>query len=315
MKIPKFLLPLAISALASAATAFDGFSIPWEHAVTFSKASSSDSYEVPTGPFRDGGIKSVRIEGGVDIMVVNIPGELSTLQLLSGMRESLTGLGFRELYSCDSRNCGGYDFRANAGIVAVPEMFVDLGDFRFLSAYRGIGGADEYATVFASRSAKSGYAQIVFASSGSEIQSGDGSAQFRVETGNSQRSDDTALVELLASRGYATFQKLVFESGSPNLGDNEFAELADLAVFLKANPKVSAILVGHTDAEGTLEINLEISKKRAQSVLDRLVSVHGVDSARLSAEGIGFLAPRASNFQPDGRERNRRVEIVLVRPK
>jgi OOP family OmpA-OmpF porin len=74
-------------------------------------------------------------------------------------------------------------------------------------------------------------------------------------------------------------------------------------------------LVGHTDAQGTLDNNIALSKKRATSVLNRLVEKHGVDANQLTAEGMGYLSPIASNLSAEGREANRRVEAVLLNTK
>ena len=72
------------------------------------------------------------------------------------------------------------------------------------------------------------------------------------------------------------------------------------------------VLVGHTDAEGALEGNIALSKRRATAVMERLVSVYGVEAAQVSADGVGFLSPLASNLTADGRAQNRRVEVVLT---
>ena len=71
-------------------------------------------------------------------------------------------------------------------------------------------------------------------------------------------------------------------------------------------------LVGHTDAQGSLDANIALSKRRAQAVADRLVAGHGVARAQLQAEGMGWLAPVATNLTPEGREANRRVEAVVL---
>ena len=72
------------------------------------------------------------------------------------------------------------------------------------------------------------------------------------------------------------------------------------------------MLVGHTDAVGALEGNIRLSKKRAEAVMRRLIDGYGVDPVQLSAEGIGYLSPRASNATEEGRRLNRRVEVVLL---
>jgi outer membrane protein OmpA-like peptidoglycan-associated protein len=71
-------------------------------------------------------------------------------------------------------------------------------------------------------------------------------------------------------------------------------------------------LVGHTDSVGGLSGNIALSKRRAQSVRQRLIDTHGVDPSRLDAEGMGYLSPAASHLTPEGREANRRVEVIVL---
>lgn len=73
------------------------------------------------------------------------------------------------------------------------------------------------------------------------------------------------------------------------------------------------MVVGHTDDEGTLEYNMKLSSQRANSVVRYLTEEHGIDGSRLISAGVGFLAPVATNESPDGRARNRRVELVKSR--
>ncbi|MBC7180553.1 MAG: OmpA family protein, partial [Roseovarius sp.] len=88
--------------------------------------------------------------------------------------------------------------------------------------------------------------------------------------------------------------------------------LVALAAFLRAAPATRVALVGHTDSTGGLEPNSALSRARAEAVLTRLIEQHGVAPAQVEAHGIGYLAPIAPNTSPEGRERNRRVEVVLL---
>ncbi len=98
----------------------------------------------------------------------------------------------------------------------------------------------------------------------------------------------------------------------PSSGAGDFASLTGLAAYLAANPDARVTIVGHTDATGALDGNVVLSRRRAQSVVDRLVQDYGVAAGRLSAEGAGYLAPRASNLTEAGRAENRRVEAILT---
>ena len=98
---------------------------------------------------------------------------------------------------------------------------------------------------------------------------------------------------------------LTFESGSALLGQGQFGSLAALAAYLKENPQRTIALVGHTDASGNLATNIALSTARAASVRDRLIRDFGIPAAQVSAEGVGYLAPRDSNLTQEGRARQK----------
>ncbi len=75
---------------------------------------------------------------------------------------------------------------------------------------------------------------------------------------------------------------------------------------------IRIMLVGHTDSVGGLDPNIALSRDRAASVRQRLIDAYGVAPNRLEAQGMGYLAPIASNLTAQGRETNRRVEAVLL---
>jgi outer membrane protein OmpA-like peptidoglycan-associated protein len=88
--------------------------------------------------------------------------------------------------------------------------------------------------------------------------------------------------------------------------------LGAIAAMLTANPDLRLAVVGHTDAEGTHEHNLDLSKQRADTVIAALIETHGIAEDRLFAAGASFLSPVASNDSAAGRALNRRVELVRV---
>jgi OOP family OmpA-OmpF porin len=105
---------------------------------------------------------------------------------------------------------------------------------------------------------------------------------------------------------------LVFASGSSSLTEGAYPSLASLAAWLKENPGLTIAVVGHTDASGGLEGNIALSRKRAQSVRERLIANYDVPAKRVEAEGVGYLSPRASNLTEEGRQMNRRVEVMMT---
>lgn len=87
-------------------------------------------------------------------------------------------------------------------------------------------------------------------------------------------------------------------------------ELDQWAIFFEENPPMTASIYGYADSTGPTEYNLNLSAKRAQAVVNYLVK-KGVAPERLTAKGFGESQPVAPNSTPEGRQKNRRVELNL----
>ena len=70
-------------------------------------------------------------------------------------------------------------------------------------------------------------------------------------------------------------------------------------------------MVGHTDNNGGLEPNFDLSKRQAAAAKDALAKQFGIAGERLTTNGVSYLAPVSTNTTDDGRAKNRRVELVL----
>lgn len=101
-----------------------------------------------------------------------------------------------------------------------------------------------------------------------------------------------------------------FETGSSVIKKSSYADLDRLVEILKKHPEVKARVEGHTDNTGNAAKNLQLSKDRAKSVADYLIS-HGEPADHISSEGYGITRPVATNDTKEGRAKNRRVEIVI----
>ncbi len=91
--------------------------------------------------------------------------------------------------------------------------------------------------------------------------------------------------------------------------NNLFDSLADV---LKANPSWKLSILGHTDSLGSKEYNEELSYARAKEVADRLLAA-GVSKKQIFIKGYGFKHPLSRNDSEEGRQRNRRVEMVILK--
>src|SRR5262245_12934859 len=102
----------------------------------------------------------------------------------------------------------------------------------------------------------------------------------------------------------------MFGSDGISLNPADDHILTQVADKLKACPNAHATINGYTDNTGTEGINIPLSSQRAGTVADFLVA-HGVAREHLVIKGLGSINPIASNDTPDGRAKNRRVEIVV----
>lgn len=303
-------LALLFLCLASAAQAAPTLSMPPSAARTAEEETQMGSYAVPVGPWANGSIETIAAEGEITQTAWRIrDGDITTMAILARLRDQLQAEGFEVLFECATDACGGFDFRFGTEVLPEPDMHVDLGDFRFLSALREGDAAPDYVSLLVSRSSDSGFVQMTRVGATLPAPLPIAAARF---TARDAQPSPGSLGDELTTVGKVVLDDLDFATGATELGAGRFASLAALADFLKANPDKSVALVGHTDAEGSLSGNVAVSRKRAQSVLDRLVSVHGVNPAQLSADGVGFLSPLASNLTSEGRTRNRRVEAMIT---
>ena len=88
--------------------------------------------------------------------------------------------------------------------------------------------------------------------------------------------------------------------------------MKSIADVLKENPDVRIKIVGHTDSDGENAINLDLSQRRAISVMNELVKVFGIDASRMETDGMGETKPIAPNDTPSNKALNRRVEFVKL---
>ena len=284
---------------------FPGPAVP-----TANKQEELTSYRMPVGPWTATGTPTTLTEGALDQTAwrIDAPG-LTTLQLMAPLRDQLTTAGFTPIYECETTACGGFDFRYGTDVLSEPAMHVDLGDFRYLAASRKTRAGAEHVSLFVSRSAASGFVQMIRIGAVPPPQvTASTKTPLAQPVGTAASPGDIGAK--LESGGALVLEDLMFPSGTSELAEGDYLSLAALAAWLRANPTRPVALVGHTDASGALDTNIALSRKRAQAVRQRLIESFALPPEQIIAEGVGYLAPRDSNLTEDGRMKNRRVEVV-----
>jgi OOP family OmpA-OmpF porin len=108
-------------------------------------------------------------------------------------------------------------------------------------------------------------------------------------------------------------EKIQFEVNKAVIKDASFSLLHDIGEVIKQNPHLKKISIeGHASAEGDAKRNKKLSDERSKAVLEFLAKKEGIDAARMTAKGWGVEKPIAPNDSEDGREKNRRVEFLVL---
>ena len=247
---------------------------------------------------REKGISRLDFRGRPTTKVFQIDGTSLTLdQMLQPIITHLNDKQFSiELY-CNTSVCGGFKFSKKLTVANPPFMLVNVANYSVITAVKNSSAI----SLVASKLGNTIYLQILSIGT----------------TNNDLILQDQEPVKdnysfKLKEDGAIVLDDLIYRSGSADLGPGPFESLSALANFLKATPSSSIILVGHSDAIGELRKNIELSRNRAQAVVERLIKDYGIDQSRISAQGIGFLSPKTNNSTERSRKKNRRVEAILI---
>jgi len=307
-------LALLFAALTALPAAALDLALPDNSTLAREDIEAPGTYPLPIAPWAGGTLPTLEVSGRVTTQAWRIDASgATTLQVIAPLAAQLAGTGYETLFRCNGQGCGGFDFRFSTPVLPAPDMFVDLFDYRFLSARRRSGASNaspEYVTLLVSRSTDTAYIQLIHVAP-------DGAAALAVATDQRSASFPASpapedLQAALQTAGRVILDDLDFGTGAARLGAGPFPSLTALAAYLKADEIRRIALVGHTDVTGGFETNAALSLLRAELVAARLRDTYGVPAEQLEARGVAYLAPVASNISAEGREANRRVEAVLI---
>jgi outer membrane protein OmpA-like peptidoglycan-associated protein len=118
------------------------------------------------------------------------------------------------------------------------------------------------------------------------------------------------LYDALSEAGRVATQGIYFDTGSDRIRPESTPTLKEIGEMLKEHADLKLTIEGHTDNVGGADANKALAEKRAAAVKSFLVASYGVDASRLQTAGFGDQEPVAPNTTPEGRQQNRRVELV-----
>jgi OOP family OmpA-OmpF porin len=109
-----------------------------------------------------------------------------------------------------------------------------------------------------------------------------------------------------------TLDNVFFDTGLATLKPASYKALNDLIEVMKLKPTLVIEIAGHTDNTGTKEINMKLSQDRADAVRNYLIN-HGIAANRVTAKGYGDTEPVADNSTDEGKQKNRRTEVRIMK--
>ncbi|MEO1032710.1 MAG: OmpA family protein [Bacteroidota bacterium] len=116
----------------------------------------------------------------------------------------------------------------------------------------------------------------------------------------------------LMAEGRISTNGILFDSGSANIQPRSLGIVRQISQVLMQDQNIKLNIIGHTDSDGSDDVNLKLSKERADAVKEALVNLYNISKDRLTTEGKGETQPVGDNTTTDGKAQNRRVEFVKI---
>jgi OmpA-OmpF porin, OOP family len=281
------------------------------------RAPQFDEYVLPLGPATNSDSpayeKSKPVEGLVSYYTYLAPAGRSPAELFRNYKQEFQRLGIEVQYEKNAGQDGGFG-----------HTFDKIASDSDLSQILAYDEEDERLLVGKSRDAKPSY-YVVFVTAYKDgviphrlegrIAKGRALAQLVVVSADVMEKKMTFvnaddMKQAIQDSGKVALYGLYFDTDKDAVKSESQPTLAEIAKLLKSEPSLRLHVVGHTDNQGKADYNLDLSRRRAASVVGELTRNYGIAANRLDAFGCGIYSPVASNEAEVGRAKNRRVELV-----
>lgn len=263
-----------------------------------------NEYTIPLGKFvGDKFSSSAQLEGDVTSLVYVIPKGRSTLEVMRNYEKEQKANGYTSLLAIAGSDADRIQYSANPKF---DRAYGKDGQFR-LNVWKGIRKeGDVHIVLFALES--------LFGDSIMNVEKGQTLLFADVLVKKPMEADKLVgakeMADQIAETGRVALYGIFFDTNKTDLKPESEPTLQEMATLMKSQPMLKLLVVGHTDNVGTFASNTDLSQRRAQAVVNMLISKHGIAKERLTPVGDSFSAPVASNKTEEGRAKNRRVELV-----
>ena len=300
-----------------------------------------DELKLPLGPLKPVADKSKRdahnnmvfeptqsktLEGKRSHIVYLLPANVSPLQAVRNYQNDATAKGGKTLFECKSPDCGGDGTRSSEGGGGDQSLAMILTPANRIKDKAFTNGS----CAQTSRTGEQRYAALELPTSNAFISvlayTLDGGTYCKafenrtivvvdvLELKAMEQKMVTVKAEEMAqsitTNGRVALYGLYFDSGKADVKPESKDTLEQIARLLAGTPTLKLLVVGHTDNVGEFASNTDLSKRRADAVINVLATQYKADRKRLTPVGVSFASPIAPNTSEDGKAKNRRVELV-----
>ncbi len=269
------------------------------------------------------------LEGAYTRIGYLIPADRSPLEVLRNYQDEIKSQGGKILYECKGVECGGDPAKSSYGgggdmslamYLFPPERVTEphgsnaycalaekITDQRYTAAELPASGAHisvlTYTIVAPDRS------DPCLAFNGRTVAMVD-ILEAKDREKKMVTVDAGTMAKSIESSGRVALYGIYFDFNKAEVKPESDVTLEEIAKMLKQSPSRKVLVVGHTDNVGTFAFNMDLSQRRAASVVAALTSRFGIAKTRLTPVGVSFASPVAPNTDESGRAKNRRVELV-----
>jgi OOP family OmpA-OmpF porin len=245
------------------------------------------------------------VEGKLTSITYRAAPERSSLEVYRNYQQALDASGFVPVFECSQSECGGRNFNHAAS----PKAY-----------YNGFGeyhAQQQYLLSKLDRPEGAVYAALYVVTNKAGGGPNKDRAMVQLDVVELKPMENRMVVihakameKDLQRSGRIALYGIQFDHDQDIMRADAKPQLDEIAKLLAASPQLKVLVVGHTDAQGKLDYNRELSTRRARSITEALIKDYGIDRSRLTPVGVGMAAPVASNRSEAGRAENRRVELV-----
>ena len=256
-----------------------------------------------TGPVKsaaDAARTSRKVEGKITRIVYRVPPGSAALEVFRNFEARVGEAGYEPIFSGGPAEIRPYEFKYKHPVEILDEISMS-DEIHYLAAKKTAGGAEVYVSVLVSpHSGGDGLRVRLIAA--------------ETKTMEMQMVDAEKMQLDIGEKGKVALYGIYFDLDKAVIKPQSKPTMDEIAKLLGDAPSLKLIVVGHTDNAGSLDYNMDLSRRRAKAVVEALVAEYGIAANRLGSEGVGYLAPAATNDSEEGRALNRRVELVKDKP-